>query len=321
MEVAGTLAVIGPSGAGKTTLLRLIAGLERPASGVVECNGDRWLGDGVWVPPERRRVGFMFQDYALFPHMSVRANVAFEARTDVDEILARLSIGHLAGARPGRLSGGERQRVALARALAIAPYVLLLDEPLAALDPSTRSGVAAELARVIELAAVPTIVVTHSYEEAVIFADEVAVMDRGAIVQRGRAAEVVEAPASAFVAEFAGINYLTGTASGTTVWLDRGQTVRTTDPAEGPVAVLVAPWEITLALGDPEGEGDSALNRLPVRVERVVVVGNRARVSLGGLVAEVTPESVERLAIRPGVKVVAVWKATATRVVPAAHPS
>jgi len=168
---------------------------------------------------------------------------------------------------------------------------------------------------------VPTIVVTHSYEEAVMFADEVAVMDRGAIVQRGRAAEVVEAPASAFVAEFAGINYLTGTASGTTVRLDRGQTVRTTDPAEGPVAVLVAPWEITLALGDPGGGGDSALNRLPVRVERVVVVGNRARVSLGEFVAEVTPESVERLAIRPGVEVVAVWKATATRVVSRGQPA
>ena len=321
MEVAGTLAVIGPSGAGKTTLLRLIAGLERPAGGVIECNGHRWLGDGVWVPPERRRVGFVFQDYALFPHMSVRANVAFEARTDVDELLERLRIEHLAGARPGRLSGGERQRVALARALAISPHVLLLDEPLAALDPSTRSAVAAELARVIELAAVPTIVVTHSYEEAVMFADEVAVMDRGLIVQRGRAAEVVGAPASAFVAEFAGVNYLTGTAAGTTVRLDGGQAVRTTDPAEGPVAVLIAPWDITLALGDPGGEGESALNRLPARVERVVVVGNRARVSLGSLVAEVTPESVERLAIRPGLDVVAIWKATATRVVPAAHPS
>jgi len=174
---------------------------------------------------------------------------------------------------------------------------------------------------VIDAAAVPTVVVTHSYEEAVMFADEVAVMDRGQIVQRGGAAEVVGAPASAFVAEFAGINHLTGTATGTTVRLDRGQTVRTTDAADGPVAVLIAPWEITLALGDPGGEGDSALNRLPVRVERVVVVGSRARVSLGGLVAEVTPESVERLGIRPGLDVVAVWKATATRVVPAAQTS
>jgi molybdate transport system ATP-binding protein len=150
------------------------------------------------------------------------------------------------------------------------------------------------------------------------FADEVAVMDRGAIVQHGSAAEVVEAPASAFVAEFAGINYLLGTAAGTRVRLDGGQTVRTTDPAEGRVAVLVAPWEITLALGDAGGDGDSALNRIPARVDRVVMVGNRARVTLGSVVAEVTPESVERLAIRPGLDVVAVWKATATRVVPAA---
>jgi molybdate transport system ATP-binding protein len=308
--------VIGPSGAGKSTLLRLIAGLDRPSRGTVDCDGDRWSGDGVWVPPERRRVGFVFQDYALFPHMSVHANVAFEARADVEELLARLHIDHLAAVRPGRLSGGERQRVALARALAIRPRVLLLDEPLAALDPSTRATVAAELARVIELAAVPTIVVTHSYEEAVMFADEVAVIDRGAIVQRGRASEVVEAPASAFVAEFAGINYLPGIASGTAVRLEGGEVVRATDPADGPVAVLVAPWEITLSLGEPAGGSDSALNRLPARVERVVVVGNRARVSLGRLVAEVTPESVERLAIRPGLEVLAVWKATATRVVP-----
>ncbi len=309
--------MIGPSGAGKTTLLRLIAGLEHPQTGVVECRGERWLGDGTWVPPEARRVGFVFQDYALFPHMSVHANVAFEARVDVEELLERLRIGHLAAARPGRLSGGERQRVALARALAIGPRALLLDEPLAALDPSTRSAVAAELAQVIDEAAVPTIVVTHSYEEAVMFADRVAVMDRGTIVQHGRAAEVVEAPASAFVAEFAGINYLLGTASGTTVRLDGGETVRTTDPAEGRVAVLVAPWEITLALAGSGGDGDSALNRIPARVDRVVVVGNRARVTLGKVVAEVTPESVERLSIRPGLDVVAVWKATATRVVPA----
>jgi molybdate transport system ATP-binding protein len=315
--VERTLAVIGPSGAGKSTLLRLIAGLDRPAAGVVECDGERWVGDGAWVPPERRGVGLVFQDYALFPHMSVHANVAFEARADVEELLERLHIGHLAAARPGRLSGGERQRVALARALAIAPGALLLDEPLAALDPSTRSAVAAELAQVIEEAEVPTIVVTHSYEEAVMFADEVAVMHRGAIVQRGSAAEVVEAPASAFVAEFAGINYLLGTAAGTTVRLDGGETVRTTDPAEGRVAVLVAPWEITLALAGAGGNGDSALNRIPARVERVVVVGNRARVTLGRVVAEVTPESVERLSIRPGLDVVAVWKATATRVVPA----
>jgi molybdate transport system ATP-binding protein len=317
IEVERTLAVIGPSGAGKTTLLRLIAGLDRPVSGVVDSDGERWVGDGLWVPPERRGVGLVFQDYALFPHMSVHANVAFEARTDVEPLLDRLRIGHLATARPGRLSGGERQRVALARALAIAPRALLLDEPLAALDPSTRSAVAAELAQVIDEAGVPTIVVTHSYEEAVMFADQVAVMDRGAIVQRGSALDVLEAPASAFVAEFAGINYLLGTAAGTTVQLDGGQTVRTSDPAEGRVAVLVAPWEITLAL-DGAGAGDSALNRIPARVDRVVVVGNRARVALGAVVAEVTPESVERLAIRPGVDVVAVWKATATRVVPAA---
>jgi molybdate transport system ATP-binding protein len=321
-----TLAILGPNGAGKTTLLRSLAGLLALDHGRIELDAEV-LDDGtrVFVPPERRSVGVVFQDYLLFPHLSTLENVAFglrsrgvnrrAARRRAAAALEPVGLAAFAGRKPGELSGGQAQRVALARALATEPRLLLLDEPLAALDPSTRSAVAAELAEVIDAAAVPTVVVTHSYEEAVMFADEVAVMDTGAIVQRGRAADVVEAPASAFVAEFAGINYLKGTAAGTTVRLDSGQTVRTRDPADGAVAVLVAPWDITLALGDSRGDGDSALNHIPVRVERVVVVGNRARVTLGGLVAEVTPESVERLALRPGLNVVAVWKATATRVV------
>jgi molybdate transport system ATP-binding protein len=267
----------------------------------------------VNLPPERRRIGFMFQDYALFPHMTVRRNVAFEARADVDGLLERLGIAHLANARPGALSGGERQRVALARALAIEPTALLLDEPLAALDAATRASVAGALAHMIEAASVPALVVTHSYEEAVLLAGDVAVLDRGRVVQRGSAHELMESPATPFVAEFAGINYLPGVASGTTVALDGGGTVTTTTPAEGPVAALVAPWDITLSLADP-GE-QSAVNRLRLPVDRVVVVGNRARVTLGDVTAELTPASVERLGLRPGLSVVAVWKATATRVV------
>jgi putative spermidine/putrescine transport system ATP-binding protein len=215
VEVAGTLAVIGPSGAGKTTLLRLIAGLERPAGGAIECNGHRWLGDGVWVPPERRRVGFVFQDYALFPHMSVRANVAFEARIDVDELLERLRIGHLAGDRPGRLSGGERQRVALARALAIAPQVLLLDEPLAALDRKLREDMQLEFRRIQQQLGVTTINVTHDQREALVMSDEIMVMEAGRVEQMARPVETYQNPATRFVAGFIGVtNFLPGVVTG-----------------------------------------------------------------------------------------------------------
>ena len=166
LDVDVPTALVGPSGAGKSTILRLIAGLRTPASGEIACNGETWFGPGVNVPVERRRVGFVFQDYALFPHRNVIGNVAFEARRDPDEVLRQLGIEHLARARPRDLSGGERQRVALARALATEPQLLLLDEPLAALDPGTRASVAAELAAVLARTRVPTITVTHSYEEA-----------------------------------------------------------------------------------------------------------------------------------------------------------
>ncbi|MBV8257238.1 MAG: ATP-binding cassette domain-containing protein, partial [Actinobacteria bacterium] len=148
LEVGGTTALVGPSGAGKTSVLRVIAGLVRPPQGRVALGDEVWLDTerGVALPPEERRVGLVFQEYALFPHLSVRRNVAYGAGgRPVDELLERFRIAHLADARPGELSGGERQRVALARALARDPEVLLLDEPLAALDAHTRTAVRAEL--------------------------------------------------------------------------------------------------------------------------------------------------------------------------------
>jgi molybdopterin-binding protein len=314
LEVDAPTALVGPSGAGKSTILRLIAGLLRPAGGAITCNGETWFGPGVNVPVERRRVGFVFQDYALFPHRSVLGNVAFEARRDPEEVVRQLGIGHLARARPRDLSGGERQRVALARALATDPQLLLLDEPLAALDPGTRAGVAAELADVLDRTRVPTVTVTHSYEEATMLAGRVVVVDRGRVVQSGTGEELLHSPASRFVADFAGVNYVAGHAEGAVVRLADGSLIHVGDAAEGPVAVLVAPWEITLGLSPPTGT--SAMNHLEGLVERVSVQGNRARVRVGGLTAEVTPGSVERLGIRPGVKVVASWKATSTRVVP-----
>jgi molybdate transport system ATP-binding protein len=314
LDVAVPTALVGPSGAGKSTILRLISGLRTPASGEVVCNGETWFGLGVNVPVERRRIGFVFQDYALFPHRTVIGNVAFEARADPDDVLRQLGIEHLARARPGDLSGGERQRVALARALATEPQLLLLDEPLAALDPGTRASVAGELAGVLARWRVPTITVTHSYEEATMLAEHVVVIDQGRVVQEGTGDELLRSPASRFVADFAGVNYVAGYADGTVVHLPDGSAIHITDPAQGPVAVLVAPWEITLALEPPAQT--SAMNHLQGQVDRVSVHGNRARVTVGGLTAEVTPASVERLGIHSGGRVVASWKATSTRVVP-----
>jgi molybdate transport system ATP-binding protein len=308
------MALAGPSGAGKSTLLRLLAGLLRPASGWVSCAGEVWSSGRLWVPPEERRVGFVFQDYALFPHLSVRQNVAFGAEGPVEALLERIGIAHLARARPRELSGGERQRVALARALARDPVLLLLDEPLSALDPSTRAAVGRELARTLEEADVPAIVVTHSHEEALSVAARVAVMERGEIVQDGPAQELLARPATPFVAEFAGVNRLTGRAYGLRVELEDGGVVTLAEPAQGDVAVLVAPWDITLSLREPRDE--SALNHLVAPIERVIELGSRVRVVLDGLTAEITPASVERLGLRPGQRAWAIWKASQTRAIP-----
>jgi molybdate transport system ATP-binding protein len=311
LTVDGVTALVGPSGAGKSTLLRMVAGLVAPDAGTIECGGERWFGGGRDVPPERRRCGFVFQDYALFPHMTVERNVRYgSVAADVRPLLERVGISHLASARPPSLSGGEQQRVALARALAVQPRAMLLDEPLSALDPATRGSVASELSAILREADVPAIVVTHSYEEAVTLAGRVAVLEEGRVVQQAVPEELLAAPASPFVAEFAGTNYLPGTASGSTVTLDRGGVVEVAAAAYGRVAVLVAPWEITLAHRRPD---DSARNALSGPIERVVPLGNRVRVVLAGITAEITPESAERLALRPGVEAVASWKATSTR--------
>src|SRR4051794_36368871 len=318
------LAIAGPSGAGKTTLLRQIAGLARPHAGRVECDAHVWLDTdrGIDVPAERRRVGFVFQDYALFPHMSALDNVRFGAGDDAGELLERLGIDRAAAARkPGALSGGERQRVALARALARRPAALLLDEPLAALDPRTRARAARELKAVLAGVTTPTVLVTHDFDEAATFGDEVAILDGRRIVQQGTPSHLAAAPASAFVADWTGAVVLAGHARPgeaglTSVALDGGGDVFSTDLATGPVGVSVHPWDIALADEVPEG---SANNHLHARVESVTAIGNRTRVGLEAsqpLAAEITTASAERLQLRPGARVVATWKATATRLVP-----
>jgi molybdate transport system ATP-binding protein len=323
------LAVAGPSGAGKTSVLRVVAGLLAPARGRVEVCGETWLDTerGVDLGPERRRCGYLFQEYALFPHLSAWQNVAYplrgrDRRERAMELLERFGLAGLADARPRTLSGGERQRVALARALARRPRVLLLDEPLSALDARTRAHAARELADVLRAVEVPALLVTHDFAEAATLGDRVGIIDAGRVLQEGTPSELAAAPRSAFVADFTGAVVLTGTARPgadglTHVELDGGGAVASTDSADGRVAVSVYPWEIAIEPADEAAHG-SAQNRLPAEVRTVTVLGNRVRLGLAGpqpLAAEVTRASAEALELRPGARVTASWKAAATRLV------
>jgi molybdate transport system ATP-binding protein len=317
---AETVALVGPSGAGKTSVLRAIAGLLRPERGVVRLGAEDWLdtSHGLDVPPERRRVGLVFQEYALFPHLSVRANVEFGGRRRATELLERFEIDALADARPTTLSGGERQRVALARALARDPAVLLLDEPLSALDAYTRAHVRSELRELLQELALPTVIVTHDFDDAAALADRVGVLVQGQLLQIGAASELVAAPASAFVAGFTGANLLRGVASPgpdglTAVTLDSGFTAYTVDEGAGRVALAVYPWEISVAHDAPD---DSAVNHLRAPIASLVTLGNRVRVRVGPITAEITSRSAERLALREGDVVVASFKATGARLLP-----
>ena len=321
---AETVALVGPSGAGKSTVLKAVAGLVRPDRGAVAFGGTAWLdrARGIDLPPDRRRVGLLFQEYALFPHLDVRRNVAFGARdrSSVPALLERLRVGHLAGAKPVDLSGGERQRVALARALAREPEVLLLDEPLSALDAHTRRAVRGELHELLEELRMPTILVTHDFEDAATLADRVGVIVDGSILQLGTAQDLVAAPRDPFVASFTGANLLPGTARPgpdglTEVILDGGGTAWTTEVGSGRVSLAVYPWEISLSRTLPD---DSAVNHIRGAVTSVVTLGNRVRARVGPVTAEVTAASASRLELREGDVVVASFKATGARLLPGA---
>jgi len=309
------LALVGPSGAGKTTLLRAIAGLVS-ATGTVAAGGAKWLDSaaGVELAPEQRSVGYVFQEYALFPHLSVRDNVRFGRGAERDGLLERFGLVGLGDAKPRELSGGERQRVALARALATDPAVLLLDEPLSALDTQTKTAVRLELQQLLREANRPTLVVTHDFEDAATLATRVGVLVAGRLRQLGTPSELVATPADAFVARLTGANVLRGEAradgSLTEVVLDSGTRIRSADAAAGPVAVVVYPWDVTVARSPAD---DSAQNHVAGTVASIAPLGNRVRIQIGPVTAEVTAASAARLGLEPGERAVASFKATGTK--------
>jgi molybdate transport system ATP-binding protein len=320
LRVERTVALVGPSGAGKSSVLRAVAGLARPAAGRIAFDDDVWFDADrrVFLAPDRRSVGLVFQEYALFPHMSVRRNVAYGGTARVDEYLERFRISHLADADPGELSGGERQRVALARALARDPGVLLLDEPLSSLDSHTKAAVRVELQELLHEFGLPTILVTHDYDDAAALADEVGVIVDGRLRQLATPQELVAHPADTFVASFTGANLLRGVAEPhdgdlTLVRLASGERIYSTDRAAGEVGVVVYPWEVTVSRAH---QADSALNVIGGEIRSVVHVGSRVRVLIGPITAEVTAASADRLDLENGGRAVAAFKATGTRLLP-----
>jgi molybdate transport system ATP-binding protein len=340
----GVTVLFGPSGAGKTTVLRLLAGLDRPDAGTIR-HGDAVWADaarGTFVPPQRRRVGYLFQEYALFPHLSVAGNVGYglaglgraEREERVRALAARLRVDDLLSRRPAELSGGQRQRVALARALAPAPELLLLDEPLSALDAPTRDVLRGELRALLEASGVPAVVVTHDRVEALALGDRMIVLVDGGVRQVAPVHEVFSAPADVAVARtVATENVLPARIvrreAGLATAEAGGVTLTALDPggAEDEAYACVRAEEVLLE--DAPEFPSSALNRIPATVIARAEEGPLVRVTLaaaapagGGeglrLVALVTRRSADALGLAPGRAIVARVKAPAVRLVPRA---
>ncbi|MBA3658841.1 MAG: ABC transporter ATP-binding protein [Gemmatimonadales bacterium] len=334
----GTTVLVGESGAGKTSILRLIAGLDRPDRGRIAVDDAVYVDTdaGVWRPAWARDIGYVPQDYALFPHLSVRDNVGFGLRSmglarrvigsRVTDAIGLLGIAELADRRPGTLSGGQQQRVALARAIVLDPRVLLLDEPMSALDLQTRRTVRAELRALLGRLPCVTIYVTHSPIEALLLGDQVVVLERGRVAQAGSRDDLLRRPRSRFVAELIGTNLFVGrvgrtlagvtalhTADGDLVIAD-GPTAPSGDPAD--IFATVHPNEITLHRERPEGSAQNLFAGPILEVVPETPAGERVRVVLGTtpvLVAEVTRAGVTALGLREGMMVFATFKATGVR--------
>jgi iron(III) transport system ATP-binding protein len=261
------LALLGPSGCGKTTTLRLVAGFERPDRGTVALGSELVAGPGRFVPPEQRRIGVVFQDYALFPHLTIAANVGYgirdrSRRTErVREMLELVGLPDKGGRRPHELSGGEQQRVAIARALAPEPEILLLDEPFSNLDAALRGRVRDEVRDILRAAGATAIFVTHDQEEALSLADRVAVMQHGRILQVGAPAALYAQPRRRFVATFVGdADLIAGESDGTRAVTPLGTVaIDASEPVSGAVDVVIRPENVRLRL---DGSGNGVVRRL-----------------------------------------------------------
>jgi molybdate transport system ATP-binding protein len=334
VEAGTTMVLVGGSGAGKTTILNVLAGLLLPDHGTIRVDGTTYFSSdaGIAEPADARSIGYVFQDYALFPHLSVYDNVAFglhaqgvpraTVRTRVRKILEQLRIPDLADRRPPRLSGGQQQRVALARALVVEPRLLLLDEPLSALDVQTQRAVRTELRRVLAALPCVTIFVTHSSFEAVVFGDRISVVEEGRITQAGSREDLLRHPRSRYVAELMGLNFFHGRIvsrdpSGIAEVQTGDGRLRIVDSGPGDeVFVAVDPREVTLHSVPPSGTAQNVFYGSIVQLVSEPPLGERVRAILETrppLVAEITAHAVRTLGLHEGLGVYASFKATAAR--------
>jgi molybdate transport system ATP-binding protein len=325
LDRARVTVLFGPSGSGKTTLLRLLAGLDRPDEGVIVFRGAAWCDSarGVHLPPQQRRAGFLFQDYALFPHLTVAGNVAFACPRDrAAALLETFGLSDLAARYPRAISGGQQQRVALARALAAGSALLLLDEPLSALDAASRVRVRADLRRMLLASGIPAILVTHDRAEAIALGDWMAVLVEGRIRQTGPVQEVLRRPADVQVAESVGVENvlpakivlpeMPGRDPGLLTLQVGPQRLQCVDGGEtGPLFACIHAEDI--ALSRDLARSSSIRNRIAGRVVSVAREGPLARVELDcgfPLVALITAQSAAEMELHPGDSVCAIVKAT-----------
>jgi molybdate transport system ATP-binding protein len=323
------VALLGPNGAGKTTALRALAGLESLTAGHITLAGhdldrpDRRL----WTPTDRRSIGVVFQDYLLFPHLSALDNVAFgprrhgldrqRAREQAAGWLGRVGLADYTRRKPRQLSGGQAQRVALARALAVAPSLLLLDEPLAALDARTRLDTRTELQRHLGEHPGATLLVTHDPLDALVLASRLIIIENGRMVQEGDAATITARPRTDYVARLVGLNLYRGQATGTAVTVGAGLTLTTAEAYDGEEFVAFPPTAVALFPEHPHG---SPRNTWSATVTGIQRHGDNLRVQLDGPVgvaADITPLAAAQLRLTPGEPVWVAVKATETRVYPA----
>ncbi|MGW0470442.1 ABC transporter ATP-binding protein [Streptomyces coeruleorubidus] len=318
------VALLGPNGAGKTTALRALAGLTPLTSGHLRLDGTRLDA----MQPESRPVGVVFQDYLLFPHLTALDNVAFgprcrgvnkaEARAQAAVWLDRMGLADHAGAKPRRLSGGQAQRVAVARALATGPRLLLLDEPLAALDARTRLEVRAQLRRHLADFEAVAVLVTHDPLDAMVLADRLVVVEHGHVVQEGTPSHIARHPRTDYIARLVGLNLYRGHAEGHTVRLDTGPAITTTEELSGPAFVAFPPGAVTLYRDRPTGS--SARNLWRCEVAGLETHGDQIRADLTGelpLTADLTTVAAAELDLHPCAPVWATVKATQTHAYPA----